>query len=506
MSFKNINDEDIIYCEQEIQKIGIAIERELNESAEMNCETDTDYLIKTFGKNFAENPSQFQFLRGELKLIKEIVDHVKTIVDGNGTNTGLNRFKYKEKRKRSRKTSIKRPTQSDTQSNTPSNDVVNKMTNTITNHGPNELKVTLFDKIKKCLMDYQADLDVEQLRDNIVDVEIEQSKIIGKIVCAVCKKSKNKPKRVYYDDITKNWCITNFQTHLKRSHGLISATPKSKMQKHDDEDDNYDDDVGHSSKIKTSIKDTSTAVSICSSNNEFDVECTDDLPKTERNADKIENQRNWLYNQMASQINSMMQAVLMNGENVESMEFEYDENMFYLNIVNISGDGNCLFATVAHQLWKCVVNSAHHIEMMNRLRSEVVEYILQNMPSFVHVLKNRIYEFKKASEISDIATECKMYVRHILSRNGQYGGYESVKALSELYKVNIITFYEGESCYIEPKQNVYDDTIAIAYRLSGNINYPEDRNHYDSVCDMRSECMLAVVDIIINKRLNRPQM
>lgn len=69
-------------------------------------------------------------------------------------------------------------------------------------------------------------------------------------------------------------------------------------------------------------------------------------------------------------------------------------------------------------------------------------------------MKNRVYEIKKASEITDMSTECKLYVRYVLSCNGQYGGYESVKALSEIYKVNVITFYEDESCYIEPKQNM----------------------------------------------------
>lgn len=114
-------------------------------------------------------------------------------------------------------------------------------------------------------------------------------------------------------------------------------------------------------------------------------------------------------------------------------------------------------------------------------------------------MKDRVYAVKSANEISDMLTECKMFVRHVLSHSGTYGGFESVKALSELYKVNIITIYEDESCYIEPKQNMYDKTIAIAYRFGYDINNERVRN--DSACEMSSEYIMAVSDLIINKRI-----
>lgn len=186
LSFKNVTDEDIEYCEAEIRKIGTSIECQLNDSADINCEKNEDFLNKTFGKTFAENPSQFHFLRGELVLIKEIVSHVKKIVNANGSNTGLDRFKYKEKR--TRNTQRKRVVQIDTQPNTKGNVIPNKKRNIVTKKSPNELKAALFERIKSCLIEYQADVDVECLCENIVDVEIDNNEIVGEAACVVCKK------------------------------------------------------------------------------------------------------------------------------------------------------------------------------------------------------------------------------------------------------------------------------------------------------------------------------
>lgn len=45
-----------------------------------------------FGELYANNPERFQFGPDDMKLIKQVVNHVKIIVDGNGTNSGLDHF------------------------------------------------------------------------------------------------------------------------------------------------------------------------------------------------------------------------------------------------------------------------------------------------------------------------------------------------------------------------------------------------------------------------------
>lgn len=240
--------------------------------------------------------------------------------------------------------------------------------------------------------------------------------------------------------MTNYWAIANFQTHLKRSHKLVSATSKFKVSKVDDEIANENDSIeviNNNDKIENDIETISTGNSTNDSEHVYN-----ELLSKKRTAVKIEKKDNWFYDQLlATQINSKMQAVLMNVDNENRMTFQLEKNVIYdLMVVTILGDGNCLFAAIAHQLSTYPANSTEHKQLTKRLRSEVVEYILNNFESFEHILKNRVYDLKNASEITDMSTECKLNVRHILSRNGQYGGYESVKALSEIYEVNIDHF------------------------------------------------------------------
>lgn len=201
---------------------------------------------------------------------------------------------------------------------------------------------------------------------------------------------------------------------------------------------------------------------------------------SQKNVVKIEKNDKWLYNQIASQINDMMTAVLTNGddENTKAFQLKRDSGTYHhLSVANILGDGNCLFAAVAHQLFKYAINCTNHKKAIKQLRAKVVEYILANFPPFEFILKDRIYELKAASEISDITTECKSYVRDVLSRNGEYGGFETIQALSEIYKINIITFLEDDTFSFHNKENVCNKTIALAYRF-GYEQGQRVRNHY----------------------------
>lgn len=83
--------------------------------------------------------------------------------------------------------------------------------------------------------------------------------------------------------------------------------------------------------------------------------------------------------------------------------------------------------------------------MVKSKRSEVVEYILapNNFEDFRFILQDRVYETKSSDQITDMDEECKSYVRNVLSKNGKWGGTEIIKAVSEIYGVNIIVFKEN---------------------------------------------------------------
>lgn len=491
MSFKNITDDDIKYCEEEIRKIGASIEIQLNdtqdESADMNCEKDEQYLVQTFG-TFSENPSKFRFQRGELSLIKQLVEHVKEIVDGNGMNTGLERFKYKDIRPR--KARSKRA-QADVHPNTKRYNVANSHANVMQTreNEPDELKANLFCRIKMCLDNYQAGIDVELLSENIVDIQIDNNKVTAKVDCVLCENKK--PKKIYYDCVSGNWVITNFQKHLKTSHHLRAVVRDFRRQKLDVEIVNNTDNEDEKAENISSVN-------LISVDNRNKI----DLRVSGNNTIKIENDDNWLYDQLAAQINTVMSAVFTNGEEEDIMALELKKTIIHLSVAKILGDGNCLFAAIVHQLWQYPINSKQHKEAMKQLRSKVVEYILANYESFEFNLKDRVYELKHASQITNMTAECKSYVKNVLSRDGEYGGFETIKAVSEMFLVNILTFVEDGECSFYNTKKIYNKTIAIAWR-NGFVQSDgvQIRNHYDSVYEVKPEDLLSVSESVINKQI-----
>lgn len=77
ITFKNINDSHI----DEVERF---IREDIWTFAPADSEKEDFY-----GPLFAKNPKRFVFLPGYRDLIKELVSHVKRIVDQNGINSGL---------------------------------------------------------------------------------------------------------------------------------------------------------------------------------------------------------------------------------------------------------------------------------------------------------------------------------------------------------------------------------------------------------------------------------
>lgn len=486
LSFKSITDDDIAFCEQKVREIGTSIENQMNSSRDLDSdfEFDEQYLTQTFG-NFSDKPGQFRFLRGELSLIKQLVEHVKNIVDVNGSNTGLDRFKYKEKRKRNArcKQTVDLGIQPDASANT---DVTNIQKNDLPAQSsePNDLKADLFGRIKDCLVKYQAGIDVELLEENIVCVSTNANRIAGEVNCVLCKNCE--PKKIYYNRVTGNWVIGNYQKHLRTKHHLGQDIPDTEQR-----------NTATSAAENTNDNSVETETA-GDSNNDHSEDYRNGMNLLERKAIKIEMSENWIYDQLTAQINVMTQAVLTNGEEESNMAFMISKCIYRLSVATILGDGNCIFAAIVHQLWQYPINSAEHKEATKQLRSRVVEYILANYESFEFNLKDRVFELKQANQITDMAAECKSYVRTVLSRNGAYGGFETIVAVSEMFKVDILTLVEDDVYTFYTTKKLHGQTIALAWRKGFDLNGKEIRNHYDSVHDVKPEHLLGIAD-----RLNK---
>lgn len=485
----------------------------------MECEVSQQHMTDIFGK-FANTPSKFQFERGEVSLIKELVAHVKQVVDGNGENSGLHRFKFKQYKKakvnkaRAKKSPIERSV------NTTVDTHIDENTATL-------LRKQLLDKVVFCLKQTGFEMEAEVVNIRIIDVQVEGSQIYGHITCIMCENNANKKstKRVFYNDSNGCWVISNYQKHLQRVHQLSTGAGTIRSKRNMKPTGRVCDD---SSLPRVKMEESSIEMTTEKSHTEIDAMervCGDSsLPEIKReeslielfiekshteNTHLIEIHSDWLYKQLADQIAKMVTGYLTNGDEMSRMVTDIEGTMINVTVAPVKEDGNCLFAAIAHQLHQHPIDSVEHQEATKLLRAEVVEYILraENFERFFHTLKDRVYDTKAANEINDITIECKMFVRHVLARGGSrnaWGGFESIKAVSEIHEVNIITFIEEGTCIIHPNKNtMHENTIAIAYRVGYHENSGKEiRNHYDSVIDVGAEDINACIDSLI-KRMNK---
>lgn len=480
----------------------------------MNCEVDTDHLIDMFGEHFASNPSQFRFRSGDIILIKALVEHVREIVDKNGRNTGLNRFKFACKRKK--------PKRKKNQPRNVHEKIIEGNVQHVDSKQIDMLKERLYERVCKCLEIYSAhrciEIELYALIDrSIVDVQMDKTsqQIYGTIVCIICREKnerKNKPKRVYYDGESESWIISNFQTHLKRGHKLKPLKTESQL------DDVKFDFENHIKPISMSDEKNGGLISMSDEQNGgkideksdksqsdscYIVEESYEIVSVETNDDNAKtDQEDWLYTQLSHQITGMIEAVLSNGDMEERVSIQITENTIYLTVARIPGNGNCLFGAVAHQLYRHSIHSEEHKTATNAIRAEVVEHILkpENFSSYEFALQDRVYDMKKPNEIQNMTSECELYVRNVLSRDGSWGGHESIQAISDMYRINIVIFNEADSCVLQTNnQDTFERTIAIAYRLAYNAQGEIQRNHYDSVSDMESNDVWAASNFLMQR-------
>lgn len=99
-----------------------------------------------------------------------------------------------------------------------------------------------------------------------------------------------------------------------------------------------------------------------------------------------------------------------------------------------------------------------------------------------------------------------------MSRDGTWGGTESLKAIKCMHKVNILIINELGECYFADS---YDETfdlekiVILAFRLKSNIDKTlkniknSNRNHYDSVIYIEPADVLSISDDLIRQMKNK---
>lgn len=230
LCFKSIEDDDIEYVEKFIQSKALSIcAKTFDESLGENTEglLDIDQMTNIFGTRFAAIPNQFEFLKGDIKTIKTLVEHVKGVVDRDGVNRGLNKFKVPKQKKNC----VVFPwldldSKEKLSARLKEENCLNSIE--VESRFP-ELKLELYKKTESYLNSYNVDEPIIMGMDEEM-VEVchgNNGHIYGIITCVVCKTEKkiDSTHRVYFQQKknSNHWVMANYLKHLKDMHGLIDT-------------------------------------------------------------------------------------------------------------------------------------------------------------------------------------------------------------------------------------------------------------------------------------------
>lgn len=448
-------------------------------------------ITSFFGKEYVQRSIQFQFERGERVTIKQLVSHVKLIVE----TEGYDRFKYKvSKRTLSENTNKSRRRKIDTKSSKKIvNDALQIENNTISPIDETlytELKASLYKRVKTSLEQYSVDNHfLETLDDNIVEVFKKDNKIYGRIICVICRENnaqEPEPKSVSFYESKKScyWILSNFIGHLKKHGYKPQDGVKMKRLKLQKKPAVINNDVILSDTENIEIIDVS-------------VEDASVMIVNEENLVSKDIESEQLYNQFANQITEIVTENLNNGDAQEQINFKLNQtDTAFLTATKINPNGDCALGSMIHQIHKYPVNSMEHENATKLLRAEICEHILkpENFESYKHTLEGYLSNKKKKRKMKDTTMECKAYVRNTLAQDGTWAGAEAIHAVSEIHRVNIIVFIEDDDYYIHSYNRDFVTTIAIAYRKGINNLDETEYNHYDSVSDMDTDTIRKVIN------------
>lgn len=502
VSFQKVTDLEISLVENFIRTktLGFLI-KNLCDSIDKNCDAlvDDDELKQYFGALFVKNTTGFEFSFGDKLLIKEIVNHVQLKSNKHGNSY----FKNPTKKKI---------------------DAAQNNNGTATMEiDKNQLTLQLEQKVIRYFRRYVVDFDTDLID---VGLRVEDGKTIyGDVHCVICKiekRKKQKPKGVYFNTNGKGkgvWVLSNLDKHMKQIHSTNAPSKSTKnvktprKRKVPKKKPTQTVEMSQTTPIDISTLGCSIEIHDAIDADEPENEDKENASVIMTNDDdlrRVEKQRHDnpddLFTQLSSQVTKVQEGVLTKSEAQENINFVLNKSPRKLTITHIQGDGNCMFGSLAHQLWLHKIDSNEHMEATKRLRADVVEHILdpKNFPRFEHELRDRIFlrkqQTNQLSEITNVAAECKLFVRHALSKNGIWGGTETLLAVSDLYSTNIVVFKEDEKCYKTKQtgQN-YERSIAIAHRIGLDEQGQKIFNHYDSVCDISSDDIYSVARYIANK-------
>lgn len=473
LALQDLEDEDIKYIEEKIRTKTLSI---LSPDSDQNF--SKHQKIDIYGFFHANTPSEFEFLPGEKKMIKRLVKHVKSQIESKGEENAYQHFVCKTNRKRQQihrssvgtffsKNTYKLEKLAGISSQTsPPNTCSALISNNSTKQL--ELEKLLFDKANNLLKKHGLLDDGQYFLKDMVSASILNEGVTGTVVCIFCKTKKN----VFFD--STYWVLSNFAKHITKC------------------------------KIRNNVPIVNSSM-IIEQGEESNALETLSNDKNQTNTGKFSNEilcilgdeEHNVYIQICQQNTRMRAAVLQNGDNEITVNVSLDKKTHKnIKICPIVGNGNCLFASLAHQLYYPQIDSLEHNNHTLKLRKELVQHIQQDFDFYKQALKGRIvFKHSEAEKLSniDIIEKAKQFLYDELPRPGVWGGSEILLAVSKVHQVNVIVFDENSSC------NILGD-FNFDYKRCLIIFYRKESNHYDSVSkidpELSYECMKTLIKTV----------
>ena len=159
-----------------------------------------------------------------------------------------------------------------------------------------------------------------------------------------------------------------------------------------------------------------------------------------------------------------------------------------LFILNMPPDGNCLFSSLAHQIFGSQ-QSIDGVAAPKFLRGRVVQYLRNNLSEYSPCLIAEALIVQRSLTLPDNFSPSQMIEAFVnyLSMEGSYGGSETIAAIVHLYQRQLTIFQENGPTLVFGDQYAINGNLCIYYsvfrsmeRACGRLE-GFDRNHYDSV-------------------------
>lgn len=498
---------------------------------------DEKYNSNFFGM-FSSMREKFQFMVGDVKKLNAIVGYVQNTLRENSISYfGLTNKKIKKMLCSWSNELVQTPAglfYSDEQIGSCNTNFLKGTQN------PVDLKLnllarskTMFDSFKKQFPDMESFRDITE---ECITVNIEDDgKFKGVVNCIFCHEDKptlNVKVTYQMNDKAGSWILSNLSKHINKHHTLIEG---NSIRKRDTKTMVKDSPIVPNTKRNNTRKNNQQHKKDLSNSNTFEDLTTQENineyklePPKKRNtllslkiepihyqakskgaSNLMQNEDtgdlvDFFYMQLSTQNIQMTNAIISNKEKVVSFSIRLNlsENMSSdeIKCCSINGDGNCVFGSIAHQLYQNKINSTEHMDFTQELRKKSAEFIEGNIHRYIHFLRGRIHDedqknglvSQKYADNSALLTKCLNFVKNDLTKHGYWAGTESFRALSELHKINILLINGDGTCNMVQRLNKsYNRSIALAYR--GN-------NHYDSVVGMSGRSMLNFVKSVVQSQ------